>query len=578
MADLGQHMGVLARGPGHQPVAVPVRQHQRGEDVAVAVGELEGVLAVHPLALQAGIERLVIGAQMRGLGGAHHLDLGHRVGEAGGGQLLGHVAVAAHDQRPAEAAALPGHGGAQDARVVALGEDHPRLAAPGAGVDRLHHRRRGVHALAQRLLIGLHVDDRAAGDAGVHPGLGDGGRDDVDQPRVEGRRDDVVAPEGQLAAIGHRHLVGHVLAREPRQRLGAGDLHLVVDRAGMDVQRPAEEIGEPQHVVDLVGIIRPPGGHDGVLADGVGFLGGDLGVGVGHGEDDRVRGHRAHHLGRHRPLGRDAQEHVAADHRIGQRPRLGHRGVGGFPLVHALGAALVDHALGVGHDAVLGPRPHRLDQLEAGDPRRARAVEHDLAVLDPLARDFQRVDQPRRTDHRGAVLVVMEDGDVHQLLEAAFDDEALGRLDVLEVDAAEGGAHQPHGLDDLFGVFGVEFDVDGVDVGEALEEHRLALHHRLRGERAEVAEPEDRRAVRDDGHQVALGGVVIGGLGAGRDRLDRDGDAGGIGQRQVALGRHGRRGHHVELSRPRLEVIGERLLGRDAGARAAVAFGHGGPP
>ncbi len=45
---------------------------------------------------------------------------------------------------------------------------------------------------------------------------------------------------------------------------------------------------------------------------------------------------------------------------------------------------------------------------------------------------------------------------------------------------------------------------------KALEQRALALHDRLGGQRAEVAEAEDRRAVRDHGHEVALVGVVVG--------------------------------------------------------------------
>jgi hypothetical protein len=51
---------------------------------------------------------------------------------------------------------------------------------------------------------------------------------------------------------------------------------------------------------------------------------------------------------------------------------------------------------------------------------------------------WQALIRPARGDDRRAVLVVMEDRDVHQLAQALLDDEALRRLDVLEVDAAEG--------------------------------------------------------------------------------------------------------------------------------------------
>ena len=56
----------------------------------------------------------------------------------------------------------------------------------------------------------------------------------------------------------------------------------------------------------------------------------------------------------------------------------------------------------------------------------------------------QRVDQAGGGDDRRAVLVVVEHRDVHQLAQALLDDEALGRLDVFEVDAAERGAEIAH--------------------------------------------------------------------------------------------------------------------------------------
>ena len=45
-------------------------------------------------------------------------------------------------------------------------------------------------------------------------------------------------------------------------------------------------------------------------------------------------------------------------------------------------------------------------------------------------------------------------------------------------------------LHDLVGVLAGQADRPGVDVGEPLEQRRLALHHRQRGARADVAEAE----------------------------------------------------------------------------------------
>jgi hypothetical protein len=94
-----------------------------------------------------------------------------------------------------------------------------------------------------------------------------------------------------------------------------------------------------------------------------------------------------------------------------------------------------------------------------------------------------------------------------------------------------------------------DLDVDRVDVGEALEEHALALHHRLGGQRAQVAQTQDGGAVGDHGHQIALGGVVVGEvMGIAGDRQHRHGHARRIGQRQVALRRHRLGRHHGDLA------------------------------
>ena len=150
----------------------------------------------------------------------------------------------------------------------------------------------------------------------------------------------------------------------------------------------------------------------------------------------------------------------------------------------------------------------REQQLRDGGPRRTDAEGDDPHVLEALADDLQRVDERRRDDDRGAVLVVVEHRDVEQFGEPALDLEAARRGDVLEVDAAEDRRDVDHRLDDLVDVLGGEAERKGVDVAELLEEHRLALHHRDRRVRADVAETEHGAAVADDRHGVALDGEV----------------------------------------------------------------------
>ena len=168
----------------------------------------------------------------------------------------------------------------------------------------------------------------------------------------------------------------------------------------------------------------------------------DFGIGIGHGEDDRLLRHRLHHVLRHRALGREAEEHVGADQRLGERARLGLDGKARLPLVHALGAAFVDHALGVAEDEVFGAKADRAQKFEAGDAGGAGAVAHDLGRLDLAAGEFERIDQAGGGDDGGAVLVVVKDRNIEQLAQPLLDDEAFRRLDVLEIDAAPALAEQ----------------------------------------------------------------------------------------------------------------------------------------
>ena len=133
--------------------------------------------------------------------------------------------------------------------------------------------------------------------------------------------------------------------------------------------------------------------------------------------------------------------------------------------------------------------------VEAGDTRRATAGRDDLDVLKGFLRDEDRVLGGRADNDGGAVLIIVEHRDVHAFAADPFDDETVGGLDVFEIDRAKGRFHRADEIGQLFGVGFVQFDIETVDVGEFLEEHGLALHHRFRGQRADVAKPQHRRAI-----------------------------------------------------------------------------------
>src|SRR5690606_30031444 len=134
---------------------------------------------------------------------------------------------------------------------------------------------------------------------------------------------------------------------------------------------------------------------------------------------------------------------------------------------------------------------------------------------------------------------------------------------VLEVDAAEGGLQRlddPHHLVD---VARVDLDVENVDVRELLEEDPLALHHRLGGIGADVAEPEHCGAVGDAGHEVAASGVAVREVGILRDLPAGLGHARRIGQREVARRGDGFGRNDLELTGAAGGVILEGILAPD---------------
>ena len=153
------------------------------------------------------------------------------------------------------------------------------------------------------------------------------------------------------------------------------------------------------------------------------------------------------------------------------------------------------------------------------------------------------------------MLVVVHHGDVALLLEPALYLEALRGLDVLEVDASEGGGYGLDGGDEFLRILLVQLYVVAVQSSEYLEQKGLPLHHGLAGEGSDVAQTEDGRAVGDDGHEIALVGVFVGVFRAVLDLQAGVGHAGRIGQGKVVLGRVGFGGQGLYLARTAETVI-----------------------
>jgi hypothetical protein len=208
--------------------------------------------------------------------------------------------------------------------------------------------------------------------------------------------------------------------------------------------------------------------------------------------------------------------------------------------------AAVDQALAVRGRDVADPGPEQ--HLRHRDTGCAGPGHHGAKLAELLAGHPGRAAQRGQRHDRGAVLVVMEDRDVEQRPEPVLDLEAARRRDIFQVDAAETRRERGHSGYDLVDAGAGQADGHGVDAGEPLEQQRLALHHRHRGRRTDVAQAEHGRAIGDDGDRVGHPGVIGGQLGLLGDRGAHPGDPRRVRHRQRGAIDHVDRGPHADLA------------------------------
>ena len=403
------------------------------------------------------------------------------------------------------------HGGLEHVEVGTFGEHHALRVAAGGIAELADELVVVAHHVAELVVVGVPVGNRLAGHTAFDSGLSDGDRNVREQARIQRLRNQVFLAEGEaLGVVGDVHHVGHRLVREGGNRTHGGMLHVFVDAGGTYVQGSAEDVGETDDVVHLVRIVTAARRKNQVTAARHGFFVADFGSRVRECEDDRLVGHAADHFTRQDVALRKAHEHVGALHGVFERFDVGAVGrKEGLRFGKAL-AVFADHALAVAHHEVFLLETQRQVESRAGASGCTRTVHHHFHVTDALARDFDGVEQARRRNDGRTVLVVVHHGDVEFGLQRVFDFEAFRSLDVFEVDAAERRGDSLHDLDELLRVFFVDFDIENVDTGVNLEQERLAFHHRLAREGADVTEAEHCGAVRNHGDEVALARVFVG--------------------------------------------------------------------
>src|SRR5690606_35083723 len=129
---------------------------------------------------------------------------------------------------------------------------------------------------------------------------------------------------------------------------------------------------------------------------------------------------------------------------------------------------LVDEAFQVAKPDILASDAELHQHLETGDPGGPAAGGNQLDVFEFLARHNHRIGRGSPHDDGGAMLIIVEDGDIHALAAKLFNDETVWRLDVFKVDRAEGWLQRADDFGQFDRVIFIHLDVKTVDIGEFL--------------------------------------------------------------------------------------------------------------
>ena len=165
----------------------------------------------------------------------------------------------------------------------------------------------------------------------------------------------------------------------------------------------------------------------------------------------------------------------------------------------------------------------------------ASAIHDDFHIFDLFADDFESTEECCQSSDRSAVLVIVEDRDVHDLFQFVFDVIAFRGRDIFEVDAGEVLFEQFDCVDEFLRILGVQSDRDRIDLSESLVQCGFAFHDRHSSSCADIAHAEDTGAIRNDGYDIASPGQFQGQVFIVFDREARSGYTRGVYDREVVI-------------------------------------------
>ena len=237
-----------------------------------------------------------------------------------------------------------------------------------------------------------------------------------------------------------------------------------------------------------------------------------------------------------------AEKHVRSFHGVGERPVFIFRIHPGREfLLDAVQLSVVVHdALAVQDGHVFLFHARFEEEPRDGRTRRAGAVHDDFHFVDLFPHETEAAEHARERRDGRAVLIVVEDGDIHGGFQRVFDVIAFRRRQIFQIDAGEGFFQELHGVDKFVRIFRIDDDRNGVHVAEAFVEGALPFHDGEGRGGADVAQAEHAGAVGNDRHHIASPSEVEGEVFLFLDRKARRGNARGINHGEVVRVVHGR--------------------------------------
>ena len=164
----------------------------------------------------------------------------------------------------------------------------------------------------------------------------------------------------------------------------------------------------------------------------------------------------------------------------------------------------MNHPTAVNQEQILLLGPECQQQSHGGDAGRAGTKADDARLLQHLFLHFQCIQQTGGNDNRCAMLVIVKNRNRQPLLQPFLDLKAGWCSDILKINSTEGRCNSDYRLDKFLDRAGLHLDIEHIDIGEALEQDCLALHHRFAGQWADIAQAQHGRAIADHRNQIAL--------------------------------------------------------------------------